>query len=82
MAIRIQGDTVIFDDKVFKVGSGTTAQRPATPALGMIWYNTELARFEGYNGLVWGAIGGDGDPPPGGISGSVGFEQNFLLMGA
>jgi hypothetical protein len=60
MAIRIQGDTVIFDDKVFKVGSGTTAQRPATPQLGMIWYNTDLASFEGYNGSVWGAIGGGG----------------------
>jgi hypothetical protein len=58
MAIKISGDTVIFDDKVFKVGSGTTAQRPAAPALGMIWYNTEISSFEGYDGTVWGAIGG------------------------
>lgn len=60
MAIKIQGDTVIFDNKVFKLGSGTTAQRPAAPALGMIWFNTEIASFEGYNGTEWGAIGGGG----------------------
>ena len=60
MAIRIQGDTVIFDDKVFKVGSGITSARPATPQLGMIWYNTEIASFEGYDGTAWGAIGGGG----------------------
>jgi len=60
MAIKIQGDTVIFDDKVFKFGSGTTAQRPASPALGMVWYNTSLQTFEGYNGTTWGAIGGAG----------------------
>jgi hypothetical protein len=60
MAIKIQGDTVIFDDKVFKLGSGTTAQRPASPTLGMIWFNTEIASFEGYNGTEWGAIGGGG----------------------
>lgn len=61
MAIRIQGDTVIYDDKVFKVGSGTTAQRPATPVLGMLWFNTELNSFEGYNGTAWAAVGGGTD---------------------
>lgn len=58
MAIKIQGDTVIYDNKVFKVGSGTTAQRPASPALGMIWYNTDIQLFEGYNGASWESIGG------------------------
>jgi hypothetical protein len=60
MAIKISGDTVIFDDKVFKVGSGTTSQRPVSPSIGMIWFNTELNSFEGYNGTEWGAIGGGG----------------------
>jgi hypothetical protein len=58
MAIKIQGDIVIFDDKVFKLGSGTTAQRPASPATGMIWFNTEIGSFEGYNGTAWTAVGG------------------------
>jgi hypothetical protein len=61
MAIKIQGDTVIFDDKVFKVGSGTTAQRPASPATGMIWFNTDLNSFEGYDGTAWAPIGGAGE---------------------
>jgi hypothetical protein len=60
MAIKINNDTVIFDDKVFKVGSGTTAQRPASPSAGMIRYNTDQTTFEGYSGTAWGAIGGSG----------------------
>lgn len=58
MAIKIQGDTVIYDDKVFQVGSGTTLERPGTPAEGMIRYNTDLDTFEGYSNGSWGAIGG------------------------
>jgi hypothetical protein len=61
MAIKIQGDTVIFDDKVFRVGQGTTAQRPAAPQTGMIWYNTDLGSFEGYDGTIWAPIGGGAD---------------------
>ena len=38
--------------------TGTTAQRPATPATAMLRYNTSLSQFEGYNGSVWGGIGG------------------------
>lgn len=61
MAIRIQGDTVIFDDKVFRVGQGTTAQRPASPQTGMIWFNTDISSFEGYDGVEWAPIGGGAD---------------------
>lgn len=61
MAIKIQGDTVIYDDKVFKLGSGTTEQRPTAPEIAMIWFNTDLGAFEGYNGVEWGAIGGGAD---------------------
>lgn len=59
MAIKIQGDTVIYDDKVFKLGAGPNSSRPLTPQQGMIWYNTELGIFEGYNGTSWGSIGSD-----------------------
>jgi hypothetical protein len=60
MAIKISGDTVIFDDKVFRVGSGTTAQRPQNPEVGMVRFNTDLDSLEGYNGVEWGPIGGGG----------------------
>ena len=36
---------------------GTTAQRDAVPAAGMIRYNSSTSSFEGY-GSAWGAIGG------------------------
>jgi hypothetical protein len=75
MAIKIQGDTVIFDDKVFRVGQGTTAQRPASPQTGMVRFNTDMNSLEGYDGTEWGPIGGGGgaevsatapsDPDPG-----------------
>jgi len=61
MAIKIQGDIVIYDDKVFRLGSGTTLERPASPATGMIWFNTDINSFEGYNGTAWSAVGGGSD---------------------
>lgn len=33
--------------------SGSTAQRPATPTLGMVRYNTTFSNFEIYNGTSW-----------------------------
>ena len=50
--------------------SGTTAERPGTPAAGMFRFNSETGQFEGYDGSAWGAIAGGG-----GVS-------EFLLMGA
>ena len=60
MAVRIQGDVVIYDDKVFRIGQGTTAARPASPAIGMIRYNTDLGSFEGYSGTAWAPIAAGG----------------------
>jgi len=38
---------------------GTTAQRPATPALGHVRYNTDTSQFEGFGaGSAWGSLGG------------------------
>lgn len=37
---------------------GTTAQRPSTPATGMLRFNTTNTQFEGYDGTNWGGIGG------------------------
>jgi hypothetical protein len=38
--------------------SGTTAERPGTPATGMFRFNTTTGAFEGYSGTAWGSIGG------------------------
>ena len=37
----------------FIIPTGTTAQRPGTPAIGMMRFNTTTVRFEGYNGSAW-----------------------------
>lgn len=45
------------------VPSGTTTQRNAisSPSAGMFRFNTTDSQFEGYDGSVWGEIGGSGD---------------------
>jgi len=43
----------------FSLPSGTTAQRPATAANGMIRYNTTIGTLEQYNTLGWQRVGGD-----------------------
>ena len=62
MALRVQGDVVVYDDKVFRPGRFTTAQRDAiaSPVNGMIIFNTDLSSFEGYNGTTWAPIAGGG----------------------
>jgi len=40
--------------------SGTTAQRPGSPAAGMLRFNSDLSAFEGYKSGAWGALGGGG----------------------
>jgi len=48
----------IIDGTVAVIPDGTTAERPGTPAAGMLRFNTTESEFEGYNGVEWGAIGG------------------------
>jgi hypothetical protein len=45
-----------------KVPSGTTAQRPATPAEGNIRYNTTTQQYEGFRQGQWASLGGDSIP--------------------
>jgi hypothetical protein len=60
MAIRIQGTVVIDDDGVFKLAAGTTAQRPAAPVTGMLFFNTDTPGFEGYDGTAWAPLASGG----------------------
>lgn len=51
--------TLIVDSTgSLKVPVGNTSQEPATPSSGMLRFNTTTGQFEGYNGSVWGGIGG------------------------
>ena len=53
MALKISGTNVVDDSRNCIIGSGTTAQRPASPVTGTLWFNTTLGVLEGWNGTSW-----------------------------
>ena len=54
------GGVVINSNQSVQIPVGTTAQRPdsGTATNGMIRYNTDLTRYEGYNNGYWVKLGG------------------------
>jgi hypothetical protein len=60
----------------FDLPVGTQAQRPVTPAAGMVRFNSDIAQYEGYNGTAWGTIGGGAK---GGGSDQVFFENDQVV---
>lgn len=40
------------------IPASTTVNRDATPVTGYFRFNTDLVKFEGYNGTAWGSVGG------------------------
>ena len=46
-------NTVINDTGFIQLPSGTTAQRPVSPSVGMMRYNSDLLVGEYYNGTTW-----------------------------
>jgi hypothetical protein len=57
--------------------AGSTADRPGTPANGMLRYNTTTNRFEGYAPTGWGALGGTG--ATGGGSNQAFYENDQTI---
>jgi hypothetical protein len=51
-------DSAFTSTGALTIPVGTTAQEPASPAAGMIRFNSDIPQFEGYNGVKWGQIGG------------------------
>ena len=58
-----------------RLPNGTTAERPGSPLGGMIRYNSDTDKFEGYT-TTWGSIGGGAT---GGGSDEV-FQENELIV--
>lgn len=56
--------------------AGTTAQRPGSPQAGYFRFNSDTSTFEGYDGTVWGAIGGGSGGATGGGSDEVFWEND------
>lgn len=60
LGLQPAGNYVVFDTATgaATVPAGSTAQRPASPSAAQLRFNSTLSKFEGYNGSVWGSIGG------------------------
>ena len=55
----INNDYIIFSSVYnMKIPTGATGERGATPEEGYIRFNTDLDRFEGYDGIAWNSLGG------------------------
>lgn len=77
MAYKINGTTVVDNSRNvcaccvtsccitassrMDVPSGTTAQRPGSPATGSIYFDTDEGSLVSYNGTDWAKVGGGGD---------------------
>jgi hypothetical protein len=61
MAIKIKNNTVIYDDEVLRVAANTTENRPVSPIIGMLRFNTTNINFEGYDGFDWNPVGTSGE---------------------
>lgn len=54
----VSGKLTLSSTGAVKIPTGTTAERPATPATGDIRYNTTTSNAEIYNGTAWEEVGG------------------------
>jgi hypothetical protein len=71
--VEIAGRLSLTGTGAAKLNVGTTAQRPASPVVGDVRYNSDTAKYEGYSNGSWGQLGG-------GATGG-GADQIFNLNG-
>lgn len=57
--LRISGALDLDTTSGYVLPSGTTAQRPSIPSIGMMRFNTQLGQFEVWSGAEWFALGGN-----------------------
>jgi hypothetical protein len=57
-SITVPGDSIFSSNGALTISSGTTAQRPVSPAAAMLRFNSTTNEFEGYNGTIWASVGG------------------------
>ena len=71
-------DLLMLGTGELQVPSGSTAQRAAVPAFGMMRYNTDVAvsAFEGYGAAGWGPL----IPPAGVVTGSAPPQGRLALV--
>lgn len=59
-ALTASADSAFTSTGALQISKGTTAEQPASPATGMVRYNSTTNQFEGYSGAspAWKSIGG------------------------
>ena len=59
MSLKINNTTTIIDSPTsyLSLPAGTTAQRPATPVIGMTRYNPDIGYLEIYTNSGWQYVG-------------------------
>lgn len=60
-----------------KLPNGTTAERPASPELGMLRYNTDLGFMEQYNATGWAGI--DAPPTVSNVTGTINEDTDSTI---
>jgi len=63
--------------EAMQVQSGTTAQRPSSPPVGYVRYNTDLGFLEQYNATGWAGI--DAPPTVSSISGTINEDTDSTI---
>lgn len=53
VTISIEDDVTLPGTGAIIIPIGTTVQRPGSPSAGMMRFNSDDSRFEGYNGTTW-----------------------------
>ena len=75
--VRLPNGHQLRVDGTIKLPEWTVSTRPASPETGQIGWNQELARFEGYTGNDWVAIG---DEKPDGSSADKALDKATDVM--
>jgi hypothetical protein len=57
--LTVSANVEFTSTNAIKLPTGTSGQRPSGTA-GQLRFNSDTQQFEGYNGIVWGEIGGSG----------------------
>lgn len=52
-SFQVNGNTVITSDRIVQLTSGASGSRPASPAVGMMFFNTSSGKLEVWNGNAW-----------------------------
>ena len=54
--MAILKNTTINDNEFLRLSSGNTAQRPSSPEIGMVRFNTDINTYEAYFGTSWAPL--------------------------